>query len=217
MSAQQPRRAGHRLGTAVDAQLAVQVDEVGLDRALLHEQLGRPHLNELAAGAQPRQGQRGGPRGWRSPDAAPVAGGRAGRRSRPARPGHARGGSRPGPAGPGGGQGSPVVDQAGDRSEKDRVASSASQANQPGLLTGCGSLALPVRHRGNLRHPLPRPDPAPDIPNAPNTTLMVDGQAQSVGTRHTPEIGLFCCIRGSVRPGRVAVGTARRGRAWPGR
>jgi hypothetical protein len=28
--------------------------------------------------------------------------------------------------------------------------------------------------------------------------------------------GLFCCIRGSVRLGRVAVGTGRRMPAWPG-
>jgi hypothetical protein len=29
-------------------------------------------------------------------------------------------------------------------------------------------------------------------------------------------LGLFCCIRGSVRLGRVAVGTGRRAPAWPG-
>jgi len=85
----------------------------------------------------------------------------------------------------GGGQSSQVVDQAGDQNEKDRVASSTSQPGepgrrvdgQPGLLTSCGSLELPARHRGDLRHPLPRPDPAPDIPNVPNNTLMVEGLA----------------------------------------
>src|SRR4030095_12087809 len=43
-SVQQPERAGagHRLGAAVDAELAVQVDQVGLDRALFHEQVGHP-------------------------------------------------------------------------------------------------------------------------------------------------------------------------------
>src|SRR5215467_325353 len=52
-SAQQPEGAGvgHRLGAAADAELAVQVDQVGLDRALLDEQFGR----ELGVGAPGRQ------------------------------------------------------------------------------------------------------------------------------------------------------------------
>src|SRR6478672_1983019 len=52
-SVQQPEGAGvgHRLGAAVDAELAVQVDQVGLDRALLDEQLGR----DLGVGAPRRQ------------------------------------------------------------------------------------------------------------------------------------------------------------------
>src|SRR4029453_3544821 len=43
-SVQQPERAGagHRLGAAVDAELAVQVGQVGLDRALLTEKFCRP-------------------------------------------------------------------------------------------------------------------------------------------------------------------------------
>jgi site-specific recombinase XerC len=34
--------------------------------------------------------------------------------------------------------------------------------------------------------------------------------------RDTAILRLFCCIRGSIRLGRVAVGTGRRGPAWPG-
>jgi hypothetical protein len=89
-------------------------------------------------------------------------------------------------------QGSPIVEQADDRNEKDRVASSASQANQAGEPTASPAsspAAAPWRCPSateGMRHPLPRPDPAPDIPNAPNTTLMVEGQAQSVGTRRSP-------------------------------
>ena len=105
-------------------------------------------------------GAAGGPRGWRSPDAAPVA---------------ARSLTRPVTG----------TRRTGWRRQTARRTRPRADG-QPGLLTGCGSLALPVRHRGNLRHPLPRPDPAPDIPNAPNTTLMVESQAQSVGTRHRP-------------------------------
>jgi len=87
-----------------------------------------------------------------------------------------------------------VLGQAGDRNEKDRVASPASQANQAGeptatgRRTGCGSLELPVRHRGDRRHPLPRPIRRLTYPNAPNNTLMAEGQAQLVSTRHGPEV-----------------------------
>lgn len=37
-----------------------------------------------------------------------------------------------------------------------------------------------------------------------------------VRERGIPKKRLFCCIRGSVRLGRVAVGTGRRAPAWPG-
>ena len=61
------------------------------------------------------------------------------------------------------------------------------------------------RDRGSLRHPLPRPDPAPDIPNAPNTTLMVEDQAQSVGTRLSP--GIWQGVR--LKPHTCSKGTKR--------
>jgi potassium-transporting ATPase potassium-binding subunit len=43
------------------------------------------------------------------------------------------------------------------------------------------------------------------------------GSRLNPGMHGLAEIRLFCCIRGSVRLGRVAVGTAHTGRAWPGR
>jgi ABC-type nitrate/sulfonate/bicarbonate transport system permease component len=53
-----------------------------------------------------------------------------------------------------------------------------------------------------------------ELQNDVRTTLLqgLGGLAVLVGAFFR----LFCCIRGSVRLGRVAVGTGRRGPAWPG-
>ena len=43
-----------------------------------------------------------------------------------------------------------------------------------------GCLQQPVRHRGDLRHPPPHPDLAPEVPNVPNSTLTVEVRPQVV-------------------------------------
>ena len=68
------------------------------------------------------------------------------------------------------------------RPERERPGSVVGQPREPGRRAdgqsghpaSRGCLQQPVRHRGDLRHPLPHPDPAPEVPNVPNSTLTVE-------------------------------------------